>query len=107
MHLRNLFVAREHWGGGLASAMHAAAVGAAAQRGHTAMRLFVATGQERARRFYAREGWADVGAPFFDPAARPRAESSSAGPSAERGGERVEVGARPGAPGRAEARVLA
>ena len=31
------------------------------------MRLFVATGQERARRFYAREGWADVGAPFFDP----------------------------------------
>ena len=34
---------------------------------YTAMRLFVATGQERARRFYAREGWADVGAPFFDP----------------------------------------
>ena len=72
VHLRNLFVVREHWGGGLATAMHAAAVGAAAQRGYTAMRLFVATGQTRARRFYAREGWADVGAPFHDP--RPNLE---------------------------------
>jgi len=67
VHLRNLFVAREHWGGGLATAMHAAAVEAAAQRGYMTMRLFVATGQQRARRFYTREGWADVGAPFFDP----------------------------------------
>jgi hypothetical protein len=53
--------------GQIMTAMHAAAVGAAAQRGHTAMRLSVATGQERARRFFAREGWADVGAPFADP----------------------------------------
>ena len=68
MHLRNLFVDREHWGGGLAASLHAAALGAAAQRGFTAMRLFVATGQARARGFYAREGWREAGAPFFEPA---------------------------------------
>jgi GNAT superfamily N-acetyltransferase len=67
VHLRNLFVDRELWGGGLATALHAAAVAAARERGFTGLRLFVATGQERARRFYAREGWTTVGAPFFDP----------------------------------------
>jgi GNAT superfamily N-acetyltransferase len=66
-HLRNLFVDREFWGGGLAAALHAAVVAAARERGFTGLRLFVATGQERARRFYAREGWTTVGPPFFDP----------------------------------------
>ena len=68
MHLRNLFVDKAHWGGGLAVALHAAAVDAARERGYVAMRLFVATGQERARRFYAREGWEPAGEPFHDPA---------------------------------------
>ena len=66
-HLRNLFVDPSHRGTGLASALHAAAVGAARERGFVALRLFVATGQERARRFYAREGWTPAGAPFYDP----------------------------------------
>jgi GNAT superfamily N-acetyltransferase len=64
MHLRNLFVDREHWGGGLATALHAASIDAARERGYVAMRLFVATGQLRAQRFYVREGWAPVGEPF-------------------------------------------
>jgi GNAT superfamily N-acetyltransferase len=64
IHLRNLFVDKAHWGGGLATALHAASVDAARERGYLAMRLFVATGQQRARRFYVREGWAPVGEPF-------------------------------------------
>lgn len=67
MHLRNLFVDTAHWGGGLAVSLHDAAVDAARERGYVAMRLFVATGQERARRFYAREGWEPAGEPFHDP----------------------------------------
>ena len=67
IHLRNLFVDRAHWGGGIATELHATAVDAARERGYTAMRLFVATGQSRARRFYAREGWQPAGAPFHDP----------------------------------------
>ena len=31
------------------------------------MRLFVAAGEARARRFYEREGWLPVGDPFDDP----------------------------------------
>ena len=53
-------------GGGLATELHAAAVDAARERGYVAMRLFVATGQSRARRFYAREGWEPAGAPFYE-----------------------------------------
>ena len=67
IHLRNLFVDKAHWGGGVATALHAAAVDAARERGYSAMRLFVATGQARARRFYAREGWEQTSEPFFDP----------------------------------------
>jgi predicted GNAT family N-acyltransferase len=37
---------------------------AAAARGFSEMRLFVVTGQARARRFYEREGFAAVGEPF-------------------------------------------
>jgi hypothetical protein len=36
---------------------------AAAARGFAAMRLFVAAGQVRARRFYTREGFVEVGQP--------------------------------------------
>lgn len=57
-HFWMLFVSAGWWGSGLAAALHAAACEAAAARGFTAMRLFTPTGQERARRFYEREGWA-------------------------------------------------
>jgi GNAT superfamily N-acetyltransferase len=56
-HFWMLFVSAAWWGTGLAAALHAAACEAAAARGFTAMRLFTPTGQERARRFYEREGW--------------------------------------------------
>jgi GNAT superfamily N-acetyltransferase len=67
-HLRNLYVDRAHWGSGLARALMEAAVADAAERGFGALRLFVAEGQARARRFYEREGWRPEGEPFFDAA---------------------------------------
>jgi GNAT superfamily N-acetyltransferase len=63
-HISNLIVRRDHWGGGLASALHRAALAAADARGFTELRLFVATGQARARRFYEREGWRPANEPF-------------------------------------------
>jgi GNAT superfamily N-acetyltransferase len=66
-HLRNLFVREDRWGTGVAAALHAAAVEAARGRGFTALRLFAAAGQARARRFYEREGSTLHGAPRHDP----------------------------------------
>jgi GNAT superfamily N-acetyltransferase len=66
-HVSNLFVRRDHWGGGLARELHAAAVDVARDGGFTELRLFVAAGQGRARRFYEREGWQPAGEPFDDP----------------------------------------
>jgi len=66
-HISNLFVRRDHWGGGLARELHAAAVDLARDGGFTQLRLFVAEGQGRARRFYEREGWQPAGEPFDDP----------------------------------------
>jgi GNAT superfamily N-acetyltransferase len=66
VHLRQLFVARAHWGTGLAARLHGAAVDEARARGFRSMRLFTPAGQERARRFYEREGWAQTLAPFYD-----------------------------------------
>ena len=65
-HLRNLYVDRAQWGSGVARALMEAAVEDATKRGFTALRLFVAEGQARARRFYEREGWQSTGEPFFD-----------------------------------------
>ena len=65
-HLRNLYVARSQWGSGLATALLRTAERDARDRGFTALRLFVAEGQARARRFYEREGWRPQGEPFFD-----------------------------------------
>ena len=65
-HLRNLFVASEHWGTGLAAALLRAAEEAARENGFTELRLFVAEGQARARRFYEREGWRAVTEPYYD-----------------------------------------
>jgi GNAT superfamily N-acetyltransferase len=65
-HLWYLFVRPAWWGSGLASRLHDAAVSAARASGFTAMRLFTPAGQQRARRFYEREGWVLVDAPTFD-----------------------------------------
>ncbi|GEM_PF-159846 len=66
-HLRQLFLAPDFWGTGLARTLHTRAIEAARQRGFTAMRLFTPVGQARARRFYEREGWTVDGEPFSDP----------------------------------------
>jgi GNAT superfamily N-acetyltransferase len=65
-HFRQLFVTRALWGTGLATRLHAAAIDEARARGFTAMRLFTPGGQERARRFYEREGWSLARPPAFD-----------------------------------------
>jgi GNAT superfamily N-acetyltransferase len=67
-HLRNLFVRRDFWGTGVATALHAAAVDAARDRGFAHMRLFTPAQQARARRFYEREGWAQAGDEYLEPA---------------------------------------
>jgi GNAT superfamily N-acetyltransferase len=66
-HLRTLFVRRDRWGTGIATALHAAAVDAARERGYAHMRLFTPVEQRRARRFYEREGWVQAGEEFHDP----------------------------------------
>jgi GNAT superfamily N-acetyltransferase len=66
-HLRNLFVDERHWGTGLATTLHSAAIGEARRRGFTTMRLFTPAGQARARRFYEREGWRPAGEEFYAP----------------------------------------
>lgn len=64
MHLGQLFLRPTHHGSGLARRLLADAIGAAAARGFTDLRLFSPEGQARARRFYFREGFALVGEPF-------------------------------------------
>jgi GNAT superfamily N-acetyltransferase len=66
-HLSFLMVDREHWGGGVARTLHAAALEAGRARGWAEMRLFAAAGQGRARRFYEREGWVQRGEEAYDP----------------------------------------
>jgi GNAT superfamily N-acetyltransferase len=63
-HLGHLFVEQRYWGSGVATQLLANARTAGSERGFTAMRLFVPAGQERARRFYSREGFTAVGEPF-------------------------------------------
>ncbi len=63
-HLGHLFVRPRYWGAGVASGLLTRATTEAADRGFAEMRLFVVAGQARARRFYAREGFAAVGEPF-------------------------------------------
>jgi GNAT superfamily N-acetyltransferase len=67
-HVSNLFVRRDFWGTGLARDLHRAAVDRALESGFEELRLFVAAGQARARRFYEREGWRAAGEEFDDPA---------------------------------------
>jgi GNAT superfamily N-acetyltransferase len=65
-HFRQLFVRPTHWGTGLATRLHAAALDEAVARRFAAMRLFTPAGQARARRFYEREGWTLAGEPEHD-----------------------------------------
>ncbi|MEA2363029.1 MAG: hypothetical protein QOD71_2174 [Thermoleophilaceae bacterium] len=62
-HFWQLFVKPAWQGSGLALALHDEAMREAAERGFTAIRLYAAAGQARARRFYEREGWAAQGPP--------------------------------------------
>jgi len=64
VHLGHLFVKPRYWGSGVGTQLLTHARTTAAARGFAAMRLFVPVGQARARRFYAREGFIAVGAPF-------------------------------------------
>ena len=66
-HLRNLFVREDHWGTGLAGALHARVLDAARERGFTSMRLFTPAHHARARRFYEREGWCQHAPEFHEP----------------------------------------
>jgi GNAT superfamily N-acetyltransferase len=54
-------------GAGLARGLHAAVVAAARERGFAQMRLFTPALHGRARRFYEREGWAQLGEEFDEP----------------------------------------
>jgi GNAT superfamily N-acetyltransferase len=67
-HISGLFVRRDFWGTGVAHDLNAAAVEKALEHGFKELRLFVAAGQARARRFYEREGWFAVGDEFDDSA---------------------------------------
>jgi GNAT superfamily N-acetyltransferase len=67
VHFRQLFVTQRHWGTGLATTLHGAAVDEATARGFEAMRLFTPAAQDRARRFYEREGWTLARPPAFEP----------------------------------------
>jgi GNAT superfamily N-acetyltransferase len=66
VHFRQLFVREGHWGSGLATTLHAAAIDEARARDFTLMRLFTPAGQARARRFYEREGWTLARPPAFE-----------------------------------------
>ncbi|WP_419998747.1 N-acetyltransferase family protein [Streptomyces boninensis] len=59
--LEQIFVDRAHRGTGLAAELLAAAEEHLAKAGHAEIWLAVVPGNERARRFYARNGWRDAG----------------------------------------------
>jgi GNAT superfamily N-acetyltransferase len=65
--LWHLFVAEPWWGTGLAVALHERFLGQARSRGHGRARARTPSGQLRARRFYAREGWREDGPPLPEP----------------------------------------
>jgi len=67
-HLWQLFVRPPWWGKGVATALLAAAVSAAAAEGYGRMRFFTPRDQARARAFYEREGFAYTGWEAFEEA---------------------------------------
>jgi predicted N-acetyltransferase YhbS len=69
-HLGQLFVRQPWWGTGVAARLLRAATDEAAARGFERIRLFVASGYARGRRFYEREGFVPVAEPYYEPALR-------------------------------------
>jgi len=65
--VEQVYVSKDHRGTGVAVQLLAEAARQVAANGHQRAWLAVATGNARARRFYARQGWADEG-PFDYPA---------------------------------------
>lgn len=63
-HVWAIFVRETHWGAGIANALLAAVTAEIARQGYAEARLITPALQARARRFYAREGWREVGEPF-------------------------------------------
>jgi GNAT superfamily N-acetyltransferase len=64
--LWQMFVRQEHWGSGVATTLHTAALDEARRRGYTQFRLYTPARQLRARGFYEREGWQTVGDAFAE-----------------------------------------
>jgi GNAT superfamily N-acetyltransferase len=60
-YLSQLFLTPDHRGTGLATELMAWAVDGARSLGYREMRLLTPAGQARARAFYAREGWSELG----------------------------------------------
>jgi ribosomal protein S18 acetylase RimI-like enzyme len=56
-HLWQLFVLPDSWGSGVATALHARCLEAMADQEYDRARLYTPLGNDRARRFYEREGW--------------------------------------------------
>ncbi|WP_234335608.1 GNAT family N-acetyltransferase [Streptomyces albus] len=68
--VEQVYVAADGRGTGVAGVLLAEAERLVGENGHDRAWLAVATGNARARRFYARQGWSDEG-PFDYPAAGP------------------------------------
>jgi GNAT superfamily N-acetyltransferase len=66
-YLWQFFVARSHWGTGLAARLHAEAIDEAHARAWSNLRLRTPEGAARARAFYRREGWIEDPEPVDDP----------------------------------------
>lgn len=66
-HVWAIFVAQPYWGDGTATALLGAVTAEMRSQGFGEARLYTPAGQARARRFYAREGWAERGAPALVP----------------------------------------
>jgi GNAT superfamily N-acetyltransferase len=66
-HVWAVHAAAPYWGTGLAATLLGIATAAIAEEGYPEARLHTPAGQQRARRFYAREGWAEAGGPFLAP----------------------------------------
>ncbi|ONI71611.1 GNAT family N-acetyltransferase [Kribbella sp. ALI-6-A] len=60
--VEQVYVSRDHRGSGVAGVLLAEAERQVEAAGHPAAWLAVATGNDRARRFYERSGWTDAGA---------------------------------------------
>lgn len=61
-----LYLDPEHWGQGIGTALHAAALARLVAHGFTRAGLWILDGNQRALRFYDRHGWTDTGRTQID-----------------------------------------